>query len=131
MNVKKVLIIIVHAFTGWALCGAIIGIGGSVTSIQATLIIHAIAAPIIFFVLSMIYFKKFNYTKPLSTAIIFIGFVIVMDAGLVAPVFEKSYDMFRSLIGTWIPFILIFISTYLTGLYLKNIEAKTGWQSIS
>ncbi len=48
-----------------------------------------------------------------------------MDAGLVAPVFEKSYDMFRSLIGTWIPFILIFISTYLTGLYLKNIEAKT------
>ena len=124
MTLAKALIIVIHAFTGWALCGAVIGIGKSVTSIQATLVIHAIAAPLIFFVLSMIYFKKFSYTKPLATAIIFTGFVMIMDAGLVAPVFEKSYDMFRSLIGTWIPFALIFISTYLTGLYLKNTKAK-------
>jgi hypothetical protein len=27
----------------------------------------------------------------------------------------RSFDMFTSLIGTWIPFALIFASTYLTG----------------
>jgi len=115
MNVKKALIILIHAFVGWALCGATIGIGRAVTSMSATLVIHVIAAPIIFALLSFIYFKKFGYTGPLMTAIIFVVFVIGMDAGLVAPVFEKSYEMFRSLIGTWIPFVLIFISTYLTG----------------
>jgi hypothetical protein len=28
----------------------------------------------------------------------------------------RSFEMFTSLLGTWIPFALIFASTYLTGL---------------
>ena len=120
MNIKKVLIIIVHAFIGWALCGATIGIGRATTTMEATLIIHAIAAPIIFSIITTIYYKKFAFTKPLATAVIFVGFVIAMDAGLVAPVFEKSYEMFESLLGTWIPFAFIFVSTYITGLFLTK-----------
>ena len=120
MNAKKVLIIIIHAFIGWALCGATISIGKALTTMEATLIIHAIASPIIFAIVTNIYFKKFAFTKPLMTAVIFVGFVIAMDVGLVAPVFEKSYEMFQSLIGTWIPFILIFTSTYMTGLFLTK-----------
>ena len=115
MDVKKILIIIAHAFVGWALCGATIGIGRALTTMEATLIIHAIGVPIYFSLLSLLYHKKFNYTKPLTTATIFLGFVIAMDAGLVAPVFEKSYEMFTSILGTWIPFTLIFLSTYFTG----------------
>lgn len=44
-KVKKGVIILVHAFVGWALCGATMGIGMSVTSLSNTLVIHAIAAP--------------------------------------------------------------------------------------
>ncbi len=80
MNIKKVIIIIIHAFIGWALCGATIGIGRAVTSMETALIIHAIAAPIIFAAIATIYFKKSAFTKPLKTALIFIGFVIAMDA---------------------------------------------------
>lgn len=120
MAIKKILIILLHAFIGWALCGATIGIGRAVTTMQATLIIHAIAAPIIFAIITTIYFKKFAFTTPLKTAIIFVVFVIGMDAGLVAPVFENSYAMFESLLGTWIPFALIFISTYTTGRFLEK-----------
>jgi hypothetical protein len=36
------------------------------------------------------------------------------------PVFEKSFVMFKSLFGTWIPFGLIFLSTYLTGKMVKG-----------
>lgn len=115
MNAKKILIIILHALVGWALCGATVGIGRATTTMEITLIVHAIAAPIIFYIISTIYYKKFGYTKPLTTAVIFVAIVIVMDAGLVASVFEKSYEMFRSLLGTWIPFGLIFMSTYITG----------------
>jgi hypothetical protein len=27
--------------------------------------------------------------------------------------------MFKSILGTWIPFLLIFLSTYLTGIYVR------------
>lgn len=120
MGTKKIVIIIILALTGWALCGATIGIGRALTTMEATLIIHAIAAPVIFAVISVIYFRKYAYTGPLKTAVIFVGIVVIMDAGLVAPFFEGSYDMFRSLLGTWIPFTLIFLSTYLTGLYITK-----------
>ena len=66
----------------------------------------------------MIYFSRFNYTTPLRTALIFVGFVMLVDFFLVALVINKSLEMFTSLLGTWIPFALIFTSTYLTGLYV-------------
>jgi hypothetical protein len=118
--VKKYLIIISLGLLGWALCGAIIGIGRNLTSMEITLIIHAIGAPIIFGLISLWYFRRFNYTSPLQTAVIFLSIVIIMDAGLVAPVFEGNYDMFKSPIGTWVPFLLIFISIYSTGKLLAT-----------
>jgi hypothetical protein len=129
MNVRKSITILVHAFVGWALCAATMGIGMATTSINNALIIHAIGAPIFFFIVSLIYFKKFNYTTPLQTAIIFVGFVITVDFFVVALLINKSLDMFTSLLGTWIPFALIYTSTYLTGLYTaRSTKPKTTAQ---
>ncbi len=61
-NQFKSIVILAHAFAGWALCGAIIGIGRGITSLENTLIIHAIGAPIIFAAISLNYFEKFNFT---------------------------------------------------------------------
>ena len=116
----KTSILFIHALVGWALCGAIIGVGRSYISMELTLIIHAIGAPIIFFIISGVYFKFFNYTTPLFTALFFTLFVISTDLFVVALLIEKSLDMFMSFIGTWLPFILIFSSTLLTGLLLKT-----------
>ncbi len=123
MSFQKVLIILAHAFVGWMLCAATMGIGMSVTSMNTTLIIHAIAAPIFFAGVSLFYFRKFNYTTPLQTASIFIAFVIAMDFFLVAMVINRSFEMFASLLGTWIPFALIFTSTYLTGLLTQKMKS--------
>jgi hypothetical protein len=112
---RQMPVILVFAFIGWAACGATMGIGMALTSIDVTLIIHAIGAPIYFIILSLIYFKKFNYTKPITTAAFFISFIIIVDFFLVAMVINKSLDMFRSFLGTWLPFILIFVSTWTTG----------------
>ncbi len=89
LNFRHVLIIVALGLLGWALCGAIMFAGMSVMSIETTLIVHAIGAPVIFSLLSVLYFKKFRFTSPLLTAI---------------------------------AFLLIFLSTYLTGLIL---EVKT------
>jgi hypothetical protein len=117
---KKVVIVLIHSFIIGVLCGATIGIGRSITTMESTLIIHVIAAPIFAALISLFYYRKFNYTTPLQTAGIFLLFIMAMDAGLVAPVFEKSYEMFKSVLGTWIPFAVIFSSTYVTGLILKR-----------
>lgn len=117
MSIRKLVTILVHAFVGWALCAATMGIGMATMSLQNALIIHAIGAPIFFAGVSLIYFKKFNYTTPLQTAILFVGFVIAADFFVVALLINRSLEMFASLLGTWIPFALIFTSTYVTGLY--------------
>jgi hypothetical protein len=116
MSIKKVLTVLVHAFVGWALCTASMVIGMATMSLESALVVHAIGAPIFFTIISLIYFDKFNYTKPLQTALVFVCFVIVVDFFVVALVINRSLDMFTSLLGTWIPFALIFTSTYLTGL---------------
>ena len=119
-TLKKITNILVLAFIGWALCGATMGIGREVTSLETALIVHAIAAPLIFGLISLIYFKKFNYTTPMQTAVLFTAFVILMDFFIVALLIEKSFEMFASPIGTWIPFALIFLSTYLVGLMMTR-----------
>ncbi len=125
MNMKKVVIIFVHAFIGWVLCAATMGIGMATMTLEKTLIVHAIGAPIFFAVVSLMFFRKFNYTTPLQTAMIFVGFVIAVDFFVVALLINRSLEMFASLLGTWIPFALIFASTYLTGVsVLKNAKTE-------
>ncbi|MBN1119619.1 MAG: hypothetical protein JXJ17_00950 [Anaerolineae bacterium] len=124
MNTKKVLIILAHAVVGWALCGAIMFTGMALLPMQTTLIVHAVGAPIIFTLLSWLYFTRFNFTTPIQTAIIFTGFVVLVDFFLVALVINRSLEMFTSPLGTWIPFALIFASTYLTGLAITGREGK-------
>jgi hypothetical protein len=115
MTIGRIAVLSLHGLVGWALCGSIIAIGRSLTSMQNTLIIHAIGVPIIFFAISLVYFRFFNYSTPLVTAAFFTVFAIAMDVFVVALLVEKSFAMFASLIGTWIPFALIFISSYATG----------------
>jgi len=125
-TVKKVVVILAHALVGWALCGSIIGIGRSLTTMETTLVVHAIGAPLIFGILSLLYFRKFNYTTPLQTAVIFTGFAILMDVFVIALLVEKSFVMFTVPIGTWIPLASIFLVTYLVGMIFSRKRAIIG-----
>jgi hypothetical protein len=44
------------------------------------------------------------------------GLVFTLDLVVVAPLFERSYAMFRSFIGTWLPFALIFAASLAAGI---------------
>jgi hypothetical protein len=111
----KLLTILAHAFVGWTVCAATIGIGMATVSPHTALIVHAIVAPIAFTLVSSVYFTRFTYTTPLETAVLFVGFVIAMDIVVVALLILRSLAMFASPLGTWIPFALIFTATYVTG----------------
>jgi hypothetical protein len=115
MKIVTLISVIVFGFIGQMGCwGLMIG-GQAVTTLENALIIHAIGAPIVFALVSFIYFKKLNYTKPSITAVAFVAVVVLMDFFIVSLLINQNFDMFLSPIGTWIPFALIFTSTYLTG----------------
>jgi hypothetical protein len=120
----KLVIVLLHAVVGWAWCGALVGVGRRFFSMDTTLVVHAVGAPIGFALLTLLYQRKFAFTGPLQTAVIFLGTVIALDLVLVAPVFEKSFAMFASPLGTWIPFALIFLTTYLTS--VATARASSG-----
>ncbi|HLO33620.1 MAG TPA: hypothetical protein VK249_31010 [Anaerolineales bacterium] len=124
MGFKKQLIVLAHAFAGWLLCAATMGIGMAVTTLSNALVIHAVAAPIFFSGISFIYFRKFSYTTALQTAVFFLAFVIGMDFFVVALLINRSFEMFTSWLGTWLPFALIFTSTYFTGRSIFHFRQK-------
>jgi hypothetical protein len=117
---KNMLRLLAHAFIGWMLCAATMGIGMAVTSIDNALVIHAIAAPCFFTGISLIYFSRFNFLTPFKTAVAFLVFVVGMDFFVVALLINRSMEMFSSLLGTWIPFALIFLSTWISGELVKK-----------
>ncbi len=90
-------------------------VGRSVASLETALVAHAIAAPLIFGVLATWYFRLFPGASPGFTALIWVSFVILMDVLVVALFVERSFAMFASPLGTWIPFALIFLSTFVVG----------------
>jgi len=121
---RKTIVILIHAFVGWLLCAATMGIGMAVASLQTALVIHAVGAPIYFAAVSVSYFGRYNLTRPLPTALIFVGFVMIVDFLLLGLLINKSLAMFESLLGTWIPFALIFLSTFATGAVVSMMKAK-------
>ena len=113
------------AFVGWACCAIVMGIGQSVTTSDNALVIHAIAAPIVFELVSFAYFRRTGSDRVLSTAVGFTVFVMAVDLFLMALLVLRSLAMFESPIGTWIPFGLIFSSSYLTGRYVTSHRASS------
>jgi len=107
------------------------GIGMAVGSLRTALVIHAVAAPLIFAFISAIYFRRFAYTNPLVTAVLFIYIVVLMDLVVIAMLIQRSFEMFTSLVGTWLPFASIFGSTYLTGVMVESSAGVRGSEALS
>lgn len=117
---RERLILLAHAFVSWGLCTAAMMIPMALVSVEFALVVHAIGAPIFAGTISWNYYRRYGYTAPLPTALTFVGFVIVVDFFLVALIIERSFEMFTSPLGTWIPFASIFLVTYLMGLWVES-----------
>jgi hypothetical protein len=63
INSKKIFVVIIHAFIVWVLCGLTIGIGRSIGTMQTTLKIHVIGAPIFAALVPVLYYKRYKFTN--------------------------------------------------------------------
>ena len=117
-----------HAVVGWAACGATIAVGRQFLSMSNTLIVHTVVAPVVFALLSMHFFRDHRDTTPLKTGLVLVAIVIGLDAFVVAPIIEHSYAMFRSPLGTWIPFASMWLASFLVGHFFSGVNGLVNKQ---
>jgi hypothetical protein len=108
-----------YAFVGWALCAALMAVLLQAVSTSAAIAIHAVATPLIFTGIAIGYFRAHGARDPLPTAAAFTAIVAVLDAAVVAGFVLRDFAMFTSIAGTWLPFGLIFLATWITGLAMS------------
>ncbi len=112
---KKLLVLSLHALPVWALCAAVMGVGMALLPPRTTLVIHAFAAPVFAAAAAYLYARRFGHVGPFAAAAFFLAFIVLVDFFLVALVILRSLDMFRSALGTWIPFAAIFVAALAAG----------------
>ncbi len=117
---REPFVVVACGFIGWALCAATMGIAMRLTALPRALVAHAVAAPLIFVVVSLFYFRRRSPWSPLSTAVGFLVTVAWLDFFVVALAIQRSLAMFASPLGVWLPFLLIFVATWLTGITCRK-----------
>jgi len=110
--------LIAHGFVGWAACGALMGGLLGTVSLATALTGHAVGAPIIFAAVTAHLFLRSGGRPPIVVASTFTAIVVALDAFIVAWLIQRSFAMFSSVLGTWLPFALIFVSVFVTGALL-------------
>ncbi len=106
-------------FVLWGACGAVIAMGRRIWTLDTTLQVHLIAAPILAFLMAAVHKLQAPEFDPQLRAVVLTALVVLLDVAVVAPIFERSYAMFRSVIGTWIPFTAIFLASLAAGLLIR------------
>jgi len=104
----------------WGSCGAVMAIGRRLWSLETTLRVHLAAAPLLAFLVSSIHRSLAPTFNPLLRAAVLAALIIALDAAIVAPIFERSYAMFRSFVGTWLPFAAIFLASLAAGILVTS-----------
>jgi len=104
----------------WGGCGAVIGVGRKIWTLDTTLKVHLVAAALLAFAVAAVHAIVVPGFDPVLRALVLTGLIVALDAGIVAPLFEKSYAMFRSPIGTWIPFAAIFLASWAAGFVIPR-----------
>jgi len=106
---------------GWALCAAVMMLLVGTVPLGWALAVHAIAAPAIFATIARFYFHNRGAREPIATAIAWTSIVIGLDAVIVAGFVERSFAMFASVAGTWLPLLLIFVAVWSTGTIISMV----------
>ncbi len=107
--------LLAHGVLGWALCAALTVALSRLGSLGVTMAVRAFFAPLVFLAISIRYFHPDGAREPLPTALSWSVILAVLDAAVLAGAMSYGLSMFTSIVGTWLPYSLVFLTTWLTG----------------
>ena len=99
------------AVAGWIACGLTFVLARAAFGVDAAVVVHLLAAPVIGAAATHRLWSHPRHPGVLATAAVLTGTAALLDAILVAPFLERSFAMFASPAGTWIPLALIFAAS--------------------
>lgn len=113
--------LVAYAVAGWSLCA--VAMAGLLASAGpgVAIAVHALIAPMIFAAIARAYFGGHGAREPLPVALAFAAIVAGLDAVIVAGLIQRSFAMFASVAGTWLPLALIFLATWTTGAIMSTL----------
>ena len=112
------------AVVSWMACGLVFAVARALLGVDAAVAIHLFAAPVIGALATVLLWNHARHPGVAGTALTLAGTAAGLDAIVVAPFLERSYAMFGSPAGTWIPLALILASSALTGSLLSRPAAR-------
>jgi hypothetical protein len=86
-----------------------------VTSVTFAVVAHALIAPAIFAAIAGHYFAARGAREPVATASAFVAIIALLDLTVVAALLGNGFAMSGSLLGFWLPLVLIFGVTAVIG----------------
>ncbi|HEY6100467.1 MAG TPA: hypothetical protein VIW03_13610 [Anaeromyxobacter sp.] len=113
------------AAAAWAACGLTFAVGRAAGGVKAAIAIHLLAAPFVGAAATRLLWRHPRHPGVAATALTMAGTAALLDAIVVAPFLERSYAMFASLAGTWMPLALILAGSAATAARLARREAAT------
>jgi hypothetical protein len=111
------------AVLAWAACGGVLAGVRALLGLGPALAVHLVAAPVIAAVATVVLWHHPRHPGSAATAVALAGTAALLDAIVVAPFLERSYAMFGSVVGTWLPLALILAASAATGAALGR-EAR-------
>lgn len=118
--------LLAHGVIGWAVCAAIMIGLLQVVSTTAALVVRVIAAPLVFTAVAWHYFRPPGAREALPTAVLWTACVALLDLVFVAGLVQRDLGIFASILGTWLPFALIFVVTWAKGALMSTLPWPEG-----
>lgn len=110
-----------HGVIGWALCAAVMAGLLSLPTTGLALALHAIAAPLVFILVSRHYFAPPGAREPLPVALAFAGIIVVLELAVLAWRIPGRLTVSTAILGAGLPSALIFASTWMTGFIMSTL----------
>ncbi len=123
---RRAAVLVAHAVVGWLACAGAMALLLARLPVEIALWMHVLVAPLVFSGLAAAYFRERAPLPPLAVAGAFTGIVVVLDAVVVAGIVQRSFAMFASFVGSWLPFALIFAVTMIVGGWSTWAKAPTA-----
>jgi hypothetical protein len=105
-------------------CGLVFALARAAFGVDAAVVIHLLAAPVIGAVVTRLLWAHPRHPGVLATAATLAGTAALLDAIVVAPFLERSFAMFASPAGTWVPLALILAASAATAALLSRAAAR-------
>ena len=116
--------LVLHGLAGWAGCAAVMAGLLRLFSSGTAIGLHAVLAPLIFAGVAWHFFRFFGARDARDTAATWTVIVAMLDLIVVAGLVQHSLTMFHSIAGTWLPLMLIFLTSWSIGEAMSSLPWK-------